>query len=260
MNNELFQSFEKLLDTIYSLREKCPWDHAQTQLSIRPLTIEETYELAQAIINDDVNDIKKELGDLLLHIVLYARMAEEKNQFNLKDVFETLNDKLVFRHPHIFSNYKAETPEEVSKMWEEVKLKEKGGNKTVLSGIPDALPALVKAYRIQDKARGAGFDWDNRGDVWNKVEEELNEFKSEIEKADQEKAEREFGDFLFSIINAGRLYNINPENALEYTNIKFIKRFNLMERFAAEQNKRIKDLTPNQLDQLWERAKSEENL
>ena len=255
---ELLKNFDKLLDIIETLREQCPWDKAQTPETIRPLTIEETYELAQAITQKNFQDFKKELGDVLLHIILYAKMADEKQKFNLNDVFVALSDKLIFRHPHIFSDVKAETPEEVSKLWEAVKLKEKNGNKTVLGGIPDALPALIKAYRIQDKASNAGFDWQEKKDVWPKVYEEINELKTELEKGDTDKAEAEFGDFIFATINAGRLYGINPENALERTNQKFISRFNYIEQNAKKQNKNLKNMTLDEMDSLWNQAKSKE--
>lgn len=254
-NEQLVESFEKLLETIYTVREKCPWDASQTPETIRPLTIEEVYELGQAIIDNNSKDLKKELGDVLLHIILYARMAEERNDFDLKDVFDALNEKLTFRHPHIFGDYKAETPEEVSKMWEQVKLKEKGGNKTVLGGIPQALPALIKAFRIQDKARNAGFDWDDRKDVWPKVREELSELEVELNKNDKANSEKEFGDLLFAIINAGRLYDINPENALELTNKKFIYRFNYIEQKAKEQGRNLKEMTLAEMEELWQEAK-----
>lgn len=254
----LIQNIEKLLDITETLREKCPWDKKQTNESLRTLTIEETYELAQAIIKNDTQDIKKELGDVLLHIIFYAKIADEKNLFNLNDVVTTLTEKLIFRHPHIFGDVKAETPEEVSKLWEQVKLKEKNGNKTVLAGIPDAMPATIKAYRITDKAANVGFDWDNKEDVWKKVEEEIEEFKVEIKNKNQENAEKEFGDIFFALINAARLYNINPENALEKTNQKFISRFNYIEQKAKQQNKNLKDMSLTEMENLWNEAKNNE--
>ena len=254
----LTQNIEKLLDITETLREKCPWDRKQTNESLRTLTIEETYELAQAIIKNDTQDIKKELGDVLLHIIFYAKIADEKNLFNLNDVVTTLTEKLIFRHPHIFGDVKAETPEEVSKLWEQVKLKEKNGNKTVLAGIPDAMPATIKAYRITDKAANVGFDWDNKEDVWKKVEEEIEEFKVEIKNKNQENAEKEFGDIFFALINAARLYNINPENALEKTNQKFISRFNYIEQKAKQQNKNLKDMSLAEMENLWNEAKTNE--
>ena len=256
-NKELLDSFINLLETIKKLRKECPWDSVQTPQTIRPLTIEEVYELSQAIISGNVKDFKKELGDVLLHIILYSLMAQEKNEFNLKDVFEALNEKLVFRHPHIFGGYKAETPEEVSKMWEEVKLKEKGGNKTVLAGIPNALPSIIKAYRISDKASSAGFDWqeDKKEKVWDKVREELSEFEAEVKNMDSDKAEAEFGDVLFAVINAGRLFGVNSDTALERTNQKFIYRFNYIEQKAKEQGKTLKQMTLEEMETLWQEAK-----
>ncbi len=251
----LHQTFDKLLDTIETLREKCPWDAAQTPETIRTLSIEEVYELSQAILKGDPADFKKELGDVLLHIVLYSIMADERHQFNLEDVMNALYDKLIFRHPHIFGDYKAETPEEVSKMWEMVKLKEKGGNKTVLGGIPESLPAMIKAYRLTDKASGVGFDWDNREEVWKKVAEEMQEFDAEIKNHDQDKAEGEFGDLLFAMINAARLYDINPDTALERTNRKFTFRFNYIEQKAKEQERSLKEMTLAEMDALWNEAK-----
>jgi len=244
-----------LLDTIETLRAKCPWDAAQTPETIRTLSIEEVYELSQAILKGDPADFKKELGDVLLHIVLYSIMADERKQFNLEDVMNALYDKLIFRHPHIFGDYKAETPEEVSKMWEQVKLKEKGGNKTVLSGIPESLPSIIKAYRLTDKASGVGFDWQKRDDVWPKVEEEISEFKTEVCNMDSDKAEAEFGDVMFAMINAARLYDINPDTALERTNRKFTFRFNYIEQKAKEQGRKLKDMTLEEMDILWGEAK-----
>lgn len=256
---ELIESFEKLLDTVETLRKKCPWDAKQTPESLRPLTIEEAYELSASIIKNDPQDHKKELGDVLLHIIMYALIADEQQRFCLKDVFEALYDKLIFRHPHIFGDYKAETPEEVSKMWEQVKLKEKGGNKTVLSGIPDALPSIIKAYRIQDKVAHVGFDWEKRSDVWDKVKEEISEFEAEVENMDHDKAEREFGDLMFAMINAGRLYDINCDTALELTNKKFTSRFNYVEQKAKEQGKNLKDMTLGEMEALWCEAKKLEH-
>lgn len=256
MDNQTQKSFEKLLETVSILRQKCPWDSVQTNQSLRTLSIEEVYELSDAILKDDVPNIKKELGDVLLHIIFYSLIAKEKNQFELKDVFEALNDKLVFRHPHIFGNYDANTPEQVSKMWEEVKLKEKDGNKTVLGGIPDSLPSVIKCGRIIDKAHGVGFDWTNNDDAWAKVKEEVLELEEEIKQTDnQEKREEEFGDLLFALIKFGRLYGINPDTALEKTNQKFIKRFGYVEEQAKIQNKKIKELTLEQMIEYWNQAK-----
>lgn len=224
---EKLEAFGRLLDIMDELREKCPWDHKQTNESLRANTIEETYELAEAIINDDNNEIKKELGDLLLHIVFYSKIGEEKEAFDVADVCNAISDKLIFRHPHVFGDKKIDSASKVEQSWEQIKLKEKGGNKTVLEGVPTALPSLVKAYRIQDKARNSGFDWQQRQDVWDKVKEEMLELKAEIDKMDADKTEAEFGDLIFSIINAARLYKVNPDNALERTNQKFIYRFKL---------------------------------
>ena len=257
-NPELLSSFEKLYETIKTLRKKCPWDSVQTPETIRPLTVEEVYELSEAVLTNNLKDFKKELGDVLLHIILYAVMAEEKGDFCLKDVFETLNEKLVFRHPHIFGGYKAETPEEVSKMWEEVKLKEKGGNKTVLGGIPKSLPSIIKAYRVSDKASSAGFDWSDKTEVWCKVKEEISEFEAEVKNMSDEKAEAEFGDVLFALINAGRLFGVNADTALERTNQKFIYRFNYIEQKAKEQGKALKQMTLAEMEDLWNEAKKTE--
>ena len=255
-SNIIHESFDRLLDTIKVLRKKCPWDAALTNEQLRTLTIEEVYELSQSIITNNPTDRKKELGDVLLHIIIYALIAEEKGEFCLTDVFDALNEKLVFRHPHIFGDVKAETPEEVSKLWEQVKLKEKGGNKTVLGGIPQSLPSVIKAYRLQDKASHAGFDWHNQGDVWPKVHEEIDELKVEIEKGDADHSEDEFGDFLFATINAGRLYGINADTALERTNAKFTRRFNHIEARAKEKGLSLKDMTLEQMEELWNEAKS----
>lgn len=248
-------SFENLLNIMTELRAKCPWDSVQTFESIRPLTIEETYELAEAIIQNNKTDIKKELGDLLLHIVFYAQMGSETNDFNMKDVCDSLCEKLIYRHPHIFKNTEAETASDVEKNWEQLKLKEKGGNKTVLEGVPNSLPALIKAYRIQDKARNVGFDWEAKEQVWNKVKEEFEELQVEIKNLQQEKMEGEFGDLLFSIINAGRLYGIDPENALEKTNQKFIRRFNYLEQETKKQGRNLKNMSLNEMEVIWCEAK-----
>jgi XTP/dITP diphosphohydrolase len=252
---EKLESFEKLLHIMDELREKCPWDKKQTNESLRTLTIEETYELADAIIKNDTLSLKKELGDLLLHIVFYAKIGDENNQFNIKDVIDSLNEKLIYRHPHIFSNVQVNNAKEVEENWERLKLKEKGGNKSVLEGVPDSLPALVKANRIQEKARGVGFDWENREQVWEKVQEEINEVKTEIASLDQDKIEAEFGDLLFSIINTARLYGVNPENALERTNRKFITRFNYLEEKTIKQGKDLKHMSLEEMDVIWEEAK-----
>ena len=248
-------AFDRLLTIMSELREKCPWDRKQTFESLRQNTIEETYELASALLKDDRQEIAKELGDVLLHVVFYAQIGSETGDFDIADVCNRLCDKLVFRHPHIYGEVKANTEDEVEHTWEQVKLKEKGGNKTVLAGIPDSLPSLVKAYRIQDKARNAGFDWDVREQVWDKVREEIAEFEVEINNMDADKQEAEFGDLIFALINAARLYKIRPDNALERTNQKFIKRFNYIEQKAAEQGRNLQDMTLDEMEELWQQAK-----
>lgn len=249
------EAFGRLLDVMDELRAKCPWDRAQTNESLRANTIEETYELAEAIINNDNEEIKKELGDLLLHVVFYSKIGEEKKAFDVADVCNTICDKLIFRHPHVFGEKNIDSAGAVEKSWEEIKLQEKGGNKTVLEGVPTALPSLVKAYRIQDKARNSGFDWNQRQDVWAKVKEELGELEAEIENMYADKMEGEFGDVLFSIINAARLYKVNPDNALERTNQKFIYRFNYMEKKVKEQGRSLKDMTLEEMEEIWQEAK-----
>lgn len=253
---EQMAAFGRFLDVLDTLREQCPWDKKQTNESLRPNTIEETFELCDALMKDDTKDICKELGDVLLHVTFYARIASEKEQFDIADVCDRLVEKLKFRHPHIYGDVQAQTADEVSRNWEQIKQKEKDGNKTVLSGVPNALPSLIKAYRIQDKARNVGFDWQERADVWDKVREELGELQVELEKEDKEKSTEEFGDFLFSLINAARLYHINPDNALEHTNQKFIRRFNYLEQKVKESGKDFKDLTLEQMDAYWNEAKA----
>lgn len=248
-------AFQRLLDIMDELREKCPWDSKQTFDSIRANTIEETYELCDAIMKKDMKEIKKELGDVLLHIVFYSKMASETNEFDIADVCNALCDKLVFRHPHVFGTANADSASQVEQSWEQIKRKEKDGNKSVLSGVPDALPALIKAYRIQDKARNVGFDWDEKEQVWDKVYEELGELKEEVAKMDEEKMEGEFGDLMFSMINAARLYKINPENALERTNKKFIRRFNYLESQTLKKGKELKGMSLEEMDQYWNEAK-----
>ncbi len=238
-----------------TLREKCPWDRKQTYESLRPNTIEETFELCDALIRRDTREICKELGDVLLHVVFYAKIASESGDFDVADVCNKLCDKLVFRHPHVYGEAEARSAGEVSLLWEQVKQKEKDGNKTVLSGVPESLPSLIKAYRIQDKARNVGFDWTRREDVWDKVHEEVDELRAELEKEDKENSTSEFGDFLFSLINASRLYGINPDNALERTNRKFISRFTYVEQKAREQGKELKEMTLGEMDALWNEAK-----
>lgn len=253
--DERAASFLKLLKIMDELREQCPWDKKQTIESIRHLTIEETYELSDAILKNDLTEIKKELGDILLHIVFYSRIASETNSFNIKDVIDGLCEKLIFRHPHIYGDVKAETEEQVKQNWEQLKQKEKGGNTSVLSGVPNSMPALLKAYRIQEKARAVGFDWDKPEQVYEKVKEELDEFEVEIKNKNQQAAEKEFGDVLFSLINYGRFLNINPEDALEQTNKKFIKRFGYMESKVKAQGKQIADCKLEELDKYWNEAK-----
>jgi XTP/dITP diphosphohydrolase len=249
------QAFGRLLNILDELRVKCPWDKKQTNESLRTNTIEETYELCEAIIKNEIHEIKKELGDVLLHVIFYAKIAEEKGQFNIADVCNSLCDKLIFRHPHVFGTDVAKTAGQVEQNWEQIKLKEKGGNKTVLEGVPASLPSVAKAHRIQDKARNAGFDWSEKEDVWEKVQEEFIELKREIAAMDQDKMENEFGDLFFSLINAARLYKIDPDNALERTNQKFIHRFNYMEQKAKEQGKSLKEMKLEEMEELWREAK-----
>lgn len=263
------EAFARALGVMQTLRSDCPWDAKQNNESIRQNTIEETYELAEALIKDDPKEIKKECGDVIEQLFFYTMFAEEKGQFDMGDMLNAMCDKLVFRHPHVFNpdgslisevgarnGIEVNNPDEVSKLWEIVKQKEKDGNKTILSGIPSSLPALVKAYRIQDKARNAGFDWENREDVWDKVKEEIEEFQAEVNNMDKEKMEAEFGDLLFSLINAARLYKIKPDNALEKTNQKFIRRFSYVEAKAKEQGKMLNDMTLGEMDALWNEAKA----
>ena len=255
---EQMEAFGRFLDILDELRVKCPWDRKQTNESLRPNTIEETYELCDALMRDDKKEICKELGDVLLHVAFYAKIGSETGDFDIKDVCDKLCDKLIFRHPHVFGEVKADTAGQVSENWEQLKLKEKDGNKSVLSGVPAALPSLIKAYRIQDKARNVGFDWEKKEDVWDKVREELGELQAELAREDKEKSTDEFGDFLFSVINAGRLYHINPDNALERTNRKFIRRFNYVEQHSIRQGRSLKDMTLGEMDALWNEAKEME--
>lgn len=252
---EQLAAFDRLLTVMDELREKCPWDRKQTFESLRQNTIEETYELATAIMRHNMNEISKELGDVLLHVVFYAKIGSETGDFDIADVCNRLCEKLIFRHPHVYGDEAARNAEEVSHLWEQVKLREKGGNKTVLSGIPDSLPALVKAYRIQDKVANVGFDWEKREDVWAKVKEELAEFEAEVANMDAEKATEEFGDVLFALVNAARLYKIRPDNALEKTNLKFMHRFNYIEEQAKAQNRRLEDMSLDEMESLWQQAK-----
>lgn len=251
-------AFQRLVDVMNTLRVECPWDRKQTMESLRHLTIEEMYELADAVLENDLEEVKKELGDLLMHMVFYAKIAEEKGAFDITDALNSVCDKLIIRHPHIYADTEVSSDEEVKANWEQIKLKE--GNKSVLEGVPKSLPALVKAYRIQDKVRGVGFDWDDKTEVWNKVEEELQEFKEEYNIAkhqdiDLEKAEQEFGDLLFALTNYARHIGINPENALERTNKKFIRRFNYLEEQAAQNKQKLQDMTLEEMDVHWNDAK-----
>ena len=259
---EKLEAFGRLLDVLDTLREKCPWDRKQTNQSLRPNTIEETYELCDALMKEDRKNICKELGDVLLHVAFYAKIGSETGDFDIADVCNQLCDKLIFRHPHIYPPKDAEnngkeikTEEQVAEQWEQLKQREKDGNKTVLAGVPEALPSLIKAYRIQDKARNVGFDWEERSQVWDKVKEEIGEFEAEVEHMDKAKAEAEFGDVMFSLINAARLYHINPDNALELTNHKFIRRFNYLESKTLKQGRNLKEMTLAEMDEIWNEAK-----
>lgn len=278
---EKMQAFGRFLDVLDALRTNCPWDKKQTNESLRPNTIEETYELCDALIKNDLHDICKELGDVLLHICFYAKIAEEQSQFDIADVCNALTRKMITRHPHVYhpSQIDASDPKplpyvpsdagdtgvsnqarvttvtQVLENWEQIKLKEKDGNKSVLSGVPEALPSIIKAYRIQDKARNVGFDWEDRQDVWKKVREEMDELESELNKDDKERSTEELGDFLFSVINAARLYKLNPDNALEKTNRKFIDRFNYIEQHSIKIGKPLSEMTLEEMDKLWNEAK-----
>ena len=278
------QAFGRFLDVLDALRANCPWDKKQTNESLRPNTIEETYELCDALIKNDIHDICKELGDVLLHICFYAKIAEEKEQFDMADVCDALTRKMITRHPHVYhpSQIDAADPKplpyvpdnsspadrggrittvsQVLENWEQIKLKEKDGNESVLSGVPEALPSIIKAYRIQDKARNVGFDWEDRQDVWKKVREEIDELEAELNKDDKERSTEELGDFLFAVINAARLYKLNPDNALEKTNRKFIDRFNYIEAHSIKVGKPLTAMTLEEMDQLWEEAKRNEKM
>jgi len=252
---EKLKAFERLLEIMDELREKCPWDREQTLDSLRNLTIEETYELADAIMDQDLDEIQKELGDLILHIVFYSKIGSEKGAFDIADVINGIIDKLVFRHPHVFGDRKVKDSEEVIENWEELKMKE--GNHSVLAGVPVSLPAMIKSHRIQDKARAVGFDWDHREQVWDKVIEEIGEVKHELVNGNQkDKMEEEIGDLLFSIVNAARLYDIEPETALEKTNRKFIKRFKYLEIKAREMGRSLKEMSLEEMESIWQEAKS----
>jgi len=258
------RAFGRLLDVLDQLREKCPWDRKQTNESLRPNTIEEVYELCDALMCDDKKNICKELGDVLMHVMFYAKIGSETGDFDMADVCNQEADKLIFRHPHVYPPKEdaefadAKTSEQVLQNWEQIKLKEKDGNKTVLSGVPAALPSLIKAYRIQDKARNVGFDWQKKEDVWAKVHEELAELEAELAREDKERSTDELGDFLFSVINAARLYKLNPENALERTNQKFISRFGYIEQHSIRAGRPLTEMTLEEMDALWNEAKQNE--
>jgi XTP/dITP diphosphohydrolase len=257
------QAFGRLLDVMDELREKCPWDRKQTMESLRPQTIEETYELCDAIMKQDDHNIAKELGDLLLHVVFYAKIGSENGTFDIAQVIDLLCEKLIFRHPHVFGETQVSGAEQVVQNWEQLKMKEKDGNKRVLSGVPDSLPSLLKAYRMQDKARAVGFDWEVREQVWDKVAEELQEFRNELDamaldgadEATRRRAEEEFGDFLFSVINAGRLYELNPDTSLVRTCTKFRRRFTYLEEHTIREGRDLRDMTLAQMDEIWDEAK-----
>lgn len=250
---EQLQAFDRLLTIMDQLREQCPWDKKQTMQTLRHLTIEETYELGDAILDNDLEEVKKELGDLMLHLVFYAKIGSETNDFDIADVLNTVCEKLIHRHPHIYGDVKVENEEDVKRNWEKLKLKE--GKTSVLEGVPKSLPALVKASRIQDKVAGVGFDWEQPEQVWEKVEEELTEFKAEVNNKDEVAMENEFGDVLFSLVNYARFLKINPENALEKTNKKFTKRFTYLEEKAKSLNKNLKEMSLEEMDVFWEQAK-----
>lgn len=252
---EKIEALGRVIDTLDILRVKCPWDAKQTNESLRPNTIEEVYELCDALIKEDNANIRKELGDVLLHVLFYAKIGEEKGEFDIADVCDALNTKLIYRHPHVFGSTEVNGTDDVLRNWEELKLKEKGGNKTVLSGVPVALPAMIKAERITEKAANVGFDWEKREDVWDKVKEEITEFSQAASGMSPDEMEVEMGDVLFAVVNAARLYGINSENALERTNAKFISRFNHIERRAKEMGRPLKELTLGEMDALWDEAK-----
>ena len=264
---EIIESFNRFLDVLDELREKCPWDRKQTNLSLRPNTIEECYELSDALVADDTPNICKELGDVLLHVAFYAKIATEKGQFDMKDVCDRLCDKLIYRHPHVFGDVVAETAGEVCKNWEQLKMTEKDGNKSILSGVPNSMPSLIKAYRMQEKAANVGFDWEKKEDVWDKVKEEMAEYQAELDamaaaQTDEEKAtaydraEDELGDFLFATVNAARLYGLNPDTALERTCAKFRRRFTYLEEQTIRQGRNLTDMTLAEMDAIWDEGKA----
>lgn len=255
---EKLEAIGRLLDVLDRLRKECPWDRKQTNESLRPNTIEEVYELCDALMKNDRRDICKELGDVIMHVMFYAKIGEETGDFDIADVCNKEADKLIFRHPHVYGEATANTAQEVLESWEQIKLKEKDGNKSVLSGVPQALPSVIKAYRIQEKARNVGFDWEDKEDVWDKVKEELDELKAELMRGDKEKSTHELGDFLFSVINASRLYKLNPDTALEHTNQKFTRRFNYIEEHSIKAGKPLTEMTLAEMDELWNEAKKEE--
>lgn len=250
-------AFGRLLDIMDDLRAKCPWDMKQTMESLRHLTIEETYELCDAVLEGDMEEVKKELGDILLHMVFYAKIGSEKEAFDIADVLNAISEKLIFRHPHIYGDVEVQDEEEVKRNWEKLKLKEKGSSASVLEGVPNSLPALVKAIRIQDKVRGVGFDWDDKNDVWAKVKEELAEFEAEVQKGNVSEMESEYGDLLFSLVNYSRHLNINPEDALERTNKKFRARFQLMEKYIQADEKNLSTMALDEMDLYWEKVKKQ---
>jgi len=254
------REFERLLEIIDELRLKCPWDMKQTNESLRKLTIEETYELAEAILSGNDEGIKNELGDLMLHIVFYARIGSEKNLFSMSDVLKGINEKLIYRHPHVFGDVKVSGASEVEQNWEHLKIKENSGSHSVLSGVPASLPAIIKANRIQEKVRGVGFDWEKREQIWDKVIEEMTELKQEVVNRNTQSIESELGDVLFSIINASRLYGIDPEAALEKTNRKFIKRFNYLEKETISKGRSLHDMSLDEMNVIWEEAKKEDEI
>ena len=269
---EKLEAFGRLLDVLERLRKECPWDRKQTNESLRPNTIEETFELCDALLKNDKKNICKELGDVIMHVIFYAKIGDETGDFDIADVCNKEADKLIFRHPHVYgeaeslkhshlaqaADGKELSSKQVLENWEQIKMREKDGNKSVLSGVPEALPTIIKAYRIQEKARNVGFDWEDRGDVWAKVREELCELEAELKKDDKERATKELGDFLFSVINAARLYKLNPDNALEYTNQKFIRRFNYIEDHSIKIGKPLTEMTLGEMDKLWNEAKEKE--
>lgn len=269
---EKLEAFGRLLDVLERLRKECPWDRKQTNESLRPNTIEETFELCDALLKNDKKNICKELGDVIMHVIFYAKIGDETGDFDIADVCNKEADKLIFRHPHVYGEAeslkhshlaqaaagKELSSKQVLENWEQIKMREKDGNKSVLSGVPEALPTIIKAYRIQEKARNVGFDWEDRGDVWAKVREELGELEAELKKDDKERATKELGDFLFSVINAARLYKLNPDNALEYTNQKFIRRFNYIEDHSIKIGKPLTEMTLGEMDKLWNEAKEKE--